>query len=305
MKERNVRFHGVEEYLAERRQIERKMRRRKITAAAGLLLITFSGFALLKPNKESGSAEISLAEAKFYQMADTTSFADPFTKENVLVEEDNFEEYVQPVVDRVEFTQAESETSLQRSSITYSTKSSIAKTDDKGVDIAPEKLSPSSERMIRPKNENSLVKSVESPKKKRYSQKDFENQSKNAVMQAPVPPSEAWGSTQEMRVYDKPLIMAEKMPVFPGGEKELEKFIKKNLRYPKKAKKAGIEGHVFVRFVVEADGTIKNIAVNNGLGYGCDEEAIRLVNKMPNWIPGENYGYKVAVHYSVPILFSL
>lgn len=99
--------------------------------------------------------------------------------------------------------------------------------------------------------------------------------------------------------------VVERMPTFPGGEEALMNFLRKNIRYPKYAVEQGISGKVFVRFVVEPDGTVSNIEILRGIGGGCDEEAVRVVKMMPNWIPGEAFGGKVRVTYTLPINFSL
>jgi TonB family protein len=82
-------------------------------------------------------------------------------------------------------------------------------------------------------------------------------------------------------------------------------YITKNLVYPSEAKKNKIEGRVFVSFIVEKDGSITNVKVLRGLGSGCDEEAIRIVEKMPNWTPGSNSGKPINVKFTLPIRFSL
>ena len=99
--------------------------------------------------------------------------------------------------------------------------------------------------------------------------------------------------------------VVERMPTFPGGEEALMNFLRKNIRYPQYAVDQGISGRVFVRFVVEPDGTVSNIEILRGIGGGCDEEAVRVVKMMPNWIPGEAFGKKVRVTYTLPINFSL
>lgn len=97
----------------------------------------------------------------------------------------------------------------------------------------------------------------------------------------------------------------EKMPTFPGGEFKMYEFLAMNIRYPQRARQDGYSGTVYVRFVVEPDGTITNIEVAKGVGGGCSEEAVRVVKMMPNWIPGEAFGKKVRVTYTLPINFRL
>ena len=97
----------------------------------------------------------------------------------------------------------------------------------------------------------------------------------------------------------------EQEPSFPGGEEARIKFIVNNLKYPESAKKNGIQGTVYVSFVVETDGYISNIQILRGIGSGCDEEVIRVMKLMPAWIPGKQNGKKVRVQYNMPVKFSL
>jgi protein TonB len=101
------------------------------------------------------------------------------------------------------------------------------------------------------------------------------------------------------------LIVAQEIAEFPGGNEEMIKFISKNLVYPKDAVKAGIEGNVIVQFVVEKDGSPSNIIIKKGLGYGCDEEVIRVVKAMPKWKPGKQNGKPARVQMVLPVKFRL
>ena len=102
-------------------------------------------------------------------------------------------------------------------------------------------------------------------------------------------------------IYDT----VEKMPSFPGGEIMMYDFLARNVLYPQRAREDGYSGTVYVRFVVEPDGTITNTEIAKGVGGGCSEEAMRVVKMMPNWIPGEAFGKKVRVTYTLPINFRL
>ena len=82
-------------------------------------------------------------------------------------------------------------------------------------------------------------------------------------------------------------------------------YLETEIEYPKRAEKQNIEGRVYVQFVVEKDGDISGAKVLKGIGTGCDEEALRVVRSMPNWIPGEDNGEKVSVKYTLPIKFVL
>lgn len=97
----------------------------------------------------------------------------------------------------------------------------------------------------------------------------------------------------------------EKMPQFPGGDEELLKFIKENLRYPKVAAEVGIEGRVTIRFIVNRNGDVTDVKVIRGIDASCDKEAIRVVNMMPKWTPGRQNGQNVPVYYTLPIVYKL
>ncbi len=76
------------------------------------------------------------------------------------------------------------------------------------------------------------------------------------------------------------------MPAYPGGDDARIAFLVQNIKYPEQAKKNGIQGKVFVTFVIETDGSITNVKVLRGIGGGCDEEAARVIKLMPKWNPG-------------------
>lgn len=96
----------------------------------------------------------------------------------------------------------------------------------------------------------------------------------------------------------------EQMPEFPGGNSALFKYLSKKIKYPKKAKKEKTEGKVVVRFIVEPDGVLSNPVVLSKIGHGCEEEILRVIDKMPRWNPGRQNGSFVAVYYTLPISFS-
>lgn len=97
----------------------------------------------------------------------------------------------------------------------------------------------------------------------------------------------------------------EKVATFPGGEEAWAKFISENLIYPKKAKSKGIEGTVYISFIIEADGKLTNIKVVRGVDPLLDAEAIRVISLSPNWIPSEQRGKKVRTAFNMPIKFTL
>ncbi|MBC7571646.1 MAG: energy transducer TonB [Spirosoma sp.] len=97
---------------------------------------------------------------------------------------------------------------------------------------------------------------------------------------------------------------SETPPEFPGGTKAFMRYLAENTRYPEAAKQAGITGRVFASFVIDTAGYVSQPQVLKGLGYGCDEEAIRIINGLPRWKPGMVAGRGVvAVKYNLPINF--
>ena len=99
--------------------------------------------------------------------------------------------------------------------------------------------------------------------------------------------------------------IVEEMPSYPGGEGKLMEYVAKNIKYPQIARETGIQGRVFVGFVVEPDGSVSNEKVLRGIGCGCDEEAMRVVKSMPKWKPGKQRGKAVRVSYMLPVNFKL
>ncbi len=95
----------------------------------------------------------------------------------------------------------------------------------------------------------------------------------------------------------------EVMPEPYGGAAAWAKFLQKNIHYPPQASEAGIQGKVFLSFIVETDGHLSNITVENHVGYGLDEEAARVLKLAPAWKPGIQNGHKVRVKYNIPISF--
>lgn len=95
------------------------------------------------------------------------------------------------------------------------------------------------------------------------------------------------------------------MPEFVGGVEAWAKFLGKNLRYPSQARDEGVQGRVTISFVVEKNGELSNIKVLKGIGFGCDEEAKRVIAKSPFWKPGIQNGRAVRVSYVMPIVFRL
>ena len=117
----------------------------------------------------------------------------------------------------------------------------------------------------------------------------------------PMPVAKEEENTVEEEIFR----VVESMPVFPGGEAALYKYLAENTRYPEMARSAGISGTVYVSFVVEKDGYIADVQLLRGIGGGCDEEAIRVVKNMPHWTPGKQRNIPVRVLFSLGIKFTL
>ncbi len=109
--------------------------------------------------------------------------------------------------------------------------------------------------------------------------------------------------TAPAKVYD--ISEVEVVPIFPGGHGELEKYFQKNMKYPALAKRNGVQGKVYIGFVIEADGSVANVSLKQGIGDGCDEEAVRLILSSPKWRPGKVAGNAVRTYCVLPVTFSL
>ena len=99
--------------------------------------------------------------------------------------------------------------------------------------------------------------------------------------------------------------VVEVMPKFPGGNKALYAYLGNNIKYPEVAKKEGIEGTVYVTYVVEKDGSVTHVKLLRGVHESLDKEALRVVAEMPKWEPGKEKGKPVRVQYSLPIKYTL
>jgi periplasmic protein TonB len=94
-------------------------------------------------------------------------------------------------------------------------------------------------------------------------------------------------------------------PAFPGGDQARKAFLQRNIRYPKLATQNKIQGIVHVSFIVEINGTLTNLKITQGIGAGCDDEALRVIRMMPRWKAGKRQGREVRVVIDLPITFIL
>jgi protein TonB len=123
----------------------------------------------------------------------------------------------------------------------------------------------------------------------------------NEVIEEYVAPEVVEEEVVEQEIFQ----IVEEMPSFPGGEAELMKYVGSHIKYPQIARETGIQGRVFVSFVVEPDGSISNVKLLRGIGGGCDEEAMRVIKSLPKWKPGKQRGKAVRVSYQIPVFFKL
>ncbi len=111
---------------------------------------------------------------------------------------------------------------------------------------------------------------------------------------------------EEEEVEEQQIFMVvENAPAFPGGDAARMKFLQDNIKYPQMARESGIQGTVYVTFVVERNGNVTDVKILRGIGGGCDEEAVRVVQNMPKWEPGKQRGKPVRVQFNMPIKFTL
>lgn len=98
---------------------------------------------------------------------------------------------------------------------------------------------------------------------------------------------------------------AEVMPAFPGGLDQFYRYLSSEINYPKAALENSVSGKVVVSFVVFENGKVADIKLERGIGFGCDDEALRVISNMPAWVPGSQNGKKVAVKMRIPIKFDV
>lgn len=106
-------------------------------------------------------------------------------------------------------------------------------------------------------------------------------------------------------VVTPPVLFAQEMPSFPGGDKKLYEYLSRHIKYPQIAKAQNISGKIIISFVIGVDGLVRDIKVLKGIGGGCDEEITRVILAMPKWLPGRNNGTAVSVLHTMPVSFTL
>lgn len=104
---------------------------------------------------------------------------------------------------------------------------------------------------------------------------------------------------------DQIFVVVEDMPEFPGGKDAMISYLVTNIKYPQEARTKGIQGRVFVTYIVEKDGTVTNVKILRGVDPLLDQEALRVVSAMPKWSPGKQKGEAVRVQFNLPVKFAL
>lgn len=127
--------------------------------------------------------------------------------------------------------------------------------------------------------------------------------SSTSVAPQPNIPQEQAPVSGTDKLYDFSLVDA--APEFAGGQKELTKYLNSNLKYPATARQNNVQGKVYLSFIVEKDGQLSDVKIKQGLGSGCDEEAVRLLRSSPKWRPGLVKEVPVRTFFVLPVTFQL
>jgi len=136
---------------------------------------------------------------------------------------------------------------------------------------------------------------------------------KDILIDAGTTPTEQISDIPRLTIPDEKLpeeddisfIIVEEYPEYLGGDAARLNFLRSNIKYPQAAREIGIQGTVYLSFIVEKDGSISNVTILRGIGGGCDEEAVRVTKMMPKWKPGKQRGKEVRVSFQMPIKFTL
>jgi protein TonB len=146
---------------------------------------------------------------------------------------------------------------------------------------------------------------VESLDNKVISNKSVEGEDVSNVFIPPAPVKEASVVQIEKAEEEEILISVEQQAEFAGDMGGLMKYLKGNVKYPPAASRANISGRVVLQFVVERDGSVGQIKVIKSVGFGCDEEAVRVVKNMPKWSPAKQNGRAVRSYFTLPVTYTL
>ncbi len=179
---------------------------------------------------------------------------------------------------------------------------------DKNTPPPPRDIPPPVKETIKfvpPKVTEKEVEDVEVPDQKELKEVEPATESNegtgDVVFEEPVAEPVKEVGEDPNKVYT----IVEQQPEFEGGNGAMFKFIQKNMKYPATARRMGIEGSVFVSFVVDTEGKISEVTTVKGISADCDKEAIRVIQMMPRWKPGKQNGRPVKVRFVLPIKFQL
>ena len=140
-----------------------------------------------------------------------------------------------------------------------------------------------------------------------YAQNNGTNATESAITPKTADATENTAKNEDDEVY----FIVPKMPEFPGGDSALRRFITENLRYPEEAKANGMSGKVFVQFVINKNGEVENPQIARGVEPALNKEAIRVIQSLPKWKPGQNKSKwdnewrPVRVSFTIPVDFKL
>ena len=172
------------------------------------------------------------------------------------------------------------------------------------VNSAKKALSTNKNAVSNTKSKDSVNKSAVDTKKETQELVATTSQDAKPTDQQPASVQDSKTTTQQPE-NENIYTVVEKMPQFPGGESELMNYISRNLRYPIEAMEKGIQGRIITRFVVNKEGKVEKAEILRGIDPNLDQAGLNVINSLPNFIPGEQNGKKVAVWYTLPIVFKL
>lgn len=148
-----------------------------------------------------------------------------------------------------------------------------------------------------------IIEVVEEEVETRIEIRTEDDQSQRQV-EAYIPPPPP-KPVQKEEATDEIFVVVENQPEFPGGNAAMMKFLSDNIKYPVIAQENGLQGRVITNFVVECDGSITDVQVVRGVDPSLDREAIRVIQSMPRWKPGQQRGQAVRVRFTLPVVFRL
>ena len=146
---------------------------------------------------------------------------------------------------------------------------------------------------------------IEVPDEKKIEEEIEINMDTEVTEQTKVEEIKIAPQEEEKEDPDQIFLVVEETAAPTGGMPAFYEFVGKKLKYPAQARRMGIEGKVFVEFVIERDGTITDVKAIKGIGAGCDEEAVRVLQSAPKWKPGKQRGKPVRQRMVLPIAFKL